>query len=931
MLRPKAQLSLQSAREYFREHLCVGDYYSEGQKITGEWLGIAAKELGLTGIVLEKDFLALCEGLNPQTGHRLTQRMNTVRFEKGKRVANRRIFHDFTISPPKSVSVVALCEDKRIVELHDRAVRQAMVELETFAETRVRKRKHNDSCVTGNVVAACFRHETSRALDPHLHTHCVVFNATFDPYEGRWKALQTEGMYRAQKFAENLYFHELAKGLRSLGYEIENNKRNFEIKRFPASVITLFSKRHAQIEAEAQCQKAQGYDGDMGELRTRIAHERRRRKMKNSTADELRAYWKRQFTIEESRALETLRQPAQRQTLRAWLRQATSDVAPDETVDLRAIIAWADEHIFERRSVVNDYELKAAALARGRGEDFDLADLNLMIAARDYPRIDHEPHKLISRQLLGYEEEIVFAAREGRKRFSDFNGNYKPDPGLSEEQTRAVRQILKSHDFITLFHGGAGTGKSHTLREVEQAIATIGTPVFVLAPQCQQVQDLQNDGLNAQTLAHALTARQFPRQSVVILDEAGQVGVRDMRQLVWLVQSLHGRLILSGDTRQLGAVAAGDALRAIEEHANLRPAVLRTIRRQNPDLARSVEERRFIRRYRAAVKQAADGKVVESYDRLEKLGCVHELPDEPRRIAIADEYLAAMARGESPLVVAQTWNEVHATNDAIRAALHSAGKLEAGTKLRAYQPVDRSEAEKRDARFYEEGQSVFFLKDYGRYARGDLCEIEEANKHGVTLVKEGRRSTVSYRYADRFAVVKATELEIAPGDRLQLKANGRSVEGKRLHNGELVTVAQVEPTGALVVKDDRGAARTLAPSQRLFVHGYAVTSYASQGKTVDTVIVADSGTLAATSSQQWYVSISRGRRRVVVLTPNKIKLRANIEHSAERELVMELQRMVDASDLSYGLTPRYRKLIEQNLRHQEAMRMDARQGVGMRV
>ena len=919
MLRPKAQLSLLTAREYFREHLCVGDYYSEGQKVTGEWLGIAAKELGLTGIVSEKDFIALCEGQNPQTGHRLTQRRNTIRYENGKPAANRRIFHDFTISPPKSVSVVGLCEDKRIVELHDRAVRQAMVELEKFSETRVRRAKRNDSRVTGNMVAACFRHETSRELDPHLHTHCVVFNATFDAIEGRWKALQTEGMYRAQKFAENLYYHELSKGLRALGYEIENNARDFELKHVPRSVIASFSKRHEQIEAEAQRQKMEGYNGDMGELRTRIAHERRRRKMKNSTADELRSYWKQQLNLGERCALEDLCQPAARQT---------------HAADLRAIVTWADEHLFERRSVVNDYELKSAALARGRGEDFDLTDLDPVIAARGYARIDDEPHKLASRELLGCELEIVLAARDGHNRHVVLCHDYKLDPGLSAEQGRAVRQILRSQDFITLFRGGAGTGKSHTLKEVEHAIAETGRPVVVLAPQRQQVQDLEHDGLPAQTLAHALTARQLPKQAVVILDEAGQVGVRDMRELVHLVRSIDGRLILSGDTRQHGAVAAGDALRAIERHAHLRPAVLRTIRRQDVGLARSVEERRFIRGYRAAVKEAADGKIAESYDRLERLGCIRELPDRPRHEAIAGEYLTALERGESPLVVAQTWDEVHAANDAIRSALHMAGRLEEGELLWAYQPVGWTEAEKHDARYYEEGQSVFFLKGYGRYAKGDLCDVAGADEHGVSLVKEGRRSTVSHRYADHFAVVKAMKMEIAPGDRLQLKANGRSVEGERLHNGELVTVARIDPTGVLVVNDDHGLSKTLAPSQRMFVRGYAVTSYASQGKTVDSVILADSGNRMATNAQQWYVSISRGRKHVVVLTPDKINLRENIQRSGERELVLREEPMRNGVEEKHvqDLRQRMHRHAE-SIRQQESIRqrINQQQTRGIRI
>ena len=87
-------------------------------------------------------------------------------------------------------------------------------ELETFAETRVRRDGNADGVrPTGNLVAACFRHDTSRELDPQLHTHCVVFNATFDPVENRWKALQTHGMFKAQRFANGVYEHELCREL----------------------------------------------------------------------------------------------------------------------------------------------------------------------------------------------------------------------------------------------------------------------------------------------------------------------------------------------------------------------------------------------------------------------------------------------------------------------------------------------------------------------------------------------------------------------------------------------------------------------------------------------------------------------------------------------------------------------------------------------
>lgn len=696
MLRPKVQLNLHNAREYFRAHLRVGDYYSEGQEIEGEWLGAAAEALGLTGRVKEEAFLALCEGRNPVTGARLTQRLNSTRSENGRLVANRRIFHDFTISPPKSVSVVALCCDKRIIEIHDRAVRIAMSELELFAETRVRKAHQDSSRATRSIVAACFRHDSSRELDPHLHTHCVVFNATYDATERRWKALQTEGMYRAQKFAENLYFHELAKGLRSLGYAIENNARNFEIRHVAPRVIACFSKRHEQIEAEARRQVAEGFDGDIGELRTRIAHEHRRRKMKNTTADELRSFWREQLTAEEWNTMSRL---------------GRSDLAEKQKADVRSIMAWADQHLFERRAVVNDYELKSTALARGRGEDFDLDDLIHCIDERGYVQHWKDSHKLTSRELKRYESAIVSAARDGMNTRFELCRDYHPSEGMSAEQARAARLLLTSTDFITLFRGAAGTGKSHTLQEVHLVAVEMKKSVLVLAPQRQQVQDLINDGLPAQTLAQLLTTRHLPTHALLILDEAGQVGVREMHELVQLIQSRQGRLILSGDTRQHGSVTAGDALRAVEQHIpRKRMATLRTIRRQNPALARSTDEKRFIRAYRAAVKEASDGNIAESFDRLDDLWCVRELPDEPRRTAIAGEFLTALQRGERPLVVAQTWSEVHAANDSIRSALKESGKLGDGELITTYQPVDRSEAQKRDARFYESGHAAFFIR-----------------------------------------------------------------------------------------------------------------------------------------------------------------------------------------------------------------------------
>ena len=874
MLRPKAQLSLVNAKEYFREHLCVGDYYAQGERITGEWFGHGAESLGLLGAVDEKSFLALCEGQHPATGEWLTQRKNSTRWTETGVVANRRVFHDFVFSPPKSVSVVGLYQDARILELHERAVRIALSELENFAETRVRRLGQNESRGTQNLVGATFHHDTSRELDPHLHTHCIIMNATFDPIEKRWKALQTEGMYRAQKFVENLYYHELCKGLRTLGYEFVNHARGFELKGMPASVITRFSKRHSQIDRETRKRiEREGLHGNLNALREDVSRSKRRRKVKDSTATRFRSFWGTEMTSDERAALTAL-QPVSR--------------ARSSEADVPAIVAWADEHLFSRKSVVNDHELWSAALARGRGEGFDLSTLRAAIDQRGYVRRD-DGRKLTAHDVLHRELEIVLAAKLGKSAHSSLMPDYAPADSLTAEQRKAVDHIARSCGFITLFRGGAGTGKSFTLKEVERGLSSAGHPVVVLAPQRQQVRDLQADDLPAQTLAQVLTTQGIPPRAVVILDEAGQVGGRELHTLVKLVQAQHGRLILSGDTRQQGAVTASDALRAIEDYAGLKPAEIHAIRRQDPKRAKTSAEKRFVRGYRAAVKAAAAGEIESSFDRLDRLGCVREYAPDERHATLAREYSAALDRGESTLAVAQTWTEVHRVNDAIRTELKASGRLTDGQTLTAFRPLNWDEAQKRDARFYEAGHHAVFLKRYGRFAKGDVREIAAANEHGLVLIKNGRRSTMSYRYAERITVASSSRLEIAPGDRLQLKLNGRSVEGHAFNNGDLVTVRDIRPGGALRVVDAAGGVKTLAPAQHVFTRGYAVTAYASQGKTVDTVLLSDSACRSAINRNEWYVAISRGRRKVVVFTEDKAELRANIRRSGDRELALSLK------------------------------------------
>ena len=127
-----AHKNLADAESYFDEHLAQNDYYAAGEIRAGQWIGAGAERLGLGQAVTREQFHALCENQNPNDGERLTPRQ--LKEDK------RRVFYDFTCSPPKSVSVMAVTlDDQRLVEAHEAAAGLAFRELENYAATRVRK------------------------------------------------------------------------------------------------------------------------------------------------------------------------------------------------------------------------------------------------------------------------------------------------------------------------------------------------------------------------------------------------------------------------------------------------------------------------------------------------------------------------------------------------------------------------------------------------------------------------------------------------------------------------------------------------------------------------------------------------------------------------------------------------------------------------
>jgi conjugative relaxase-like TrwC/TraI family protein len=519
MVTAKTQYSLHHAQEYFKEHLCVGDYYDEGQRVAGEWAGLGAVRLGLSGKVRADAFLRLCENQHPATGEKLTQRLNTTRVNGDENAANRRVFYDFTFSPPKSVSLAAfLGNDDRIFHSHKRAVQTALKEFEAFAATRIRIGGARNERLTGNFVTALFQHDTSRALDPHLHTHGIVFNATFDPVENRWKALENFELLRARKFAENVYYHELTRDLRRYGYQIRNQLRgDFQIEGIPQELCERFSKRHEQIDAALEqllADKPELKDGNIQELRAQLATERRARKQKDFSRDELQTLWEAQLTQSE-RAL-----------FRGFRAGLKMSVEKNVFINIGEAVQWAEEHLFDRNSVVLECQVWQHALERARGQQFAIAELKQFTHQRGYLHNDERPAEITLRDVLLREWEIVQTAKDGVAACHPLVPDPRPaNPKLDDEQREALESLLGSTNLVSIFRGGAGTGKSFVLGELVQQTQQAGRPVVILAPQRQQVVDLEKAGLpSPTTVANFLLRRELVAGAVVVVDEAGQIG-----------------------------------------------------------------------------------------------------------------------------------------------------------------------------------------------------------------------------------------------------------------------------------------------------------------------------------------------------------------------------------------------------------------------
>src|SRR5207247_6797085 len=212
------------------------------------------------------------------------------------------------------------------------------------------------------------------------------------------------------------------------------------------------------------------------------------RKQRDLSRDELLALWESQLTREERDEIGRLRNPAA---------QSPSE---ESRVSVAEAVQWAEEHLFDRNSVVLECQLWQEALGRARGEAFALSELTDFTRQRGYIRDEARPGEVTMRDVLLREWEIVQIAKEGVAACHPLVVTPRPvNPKLDDEQRKALDALLASTNTVSLFRGGAGTGKSFVLRELVEQVQQAGRRVVVVAPQRPQAVTMQKAGFPSAT------------------------------------------------------------------------------------------------------------------------------------------------------------------------------------------------------------------------------------------------------------------------------------------------------------------------------------------------------------------------------------------------------------------------------------------------
>ena len=861
------------AKAYFADALTRADYYLDGQELSGRLQGKLAERLGIAGPVTKAAFDALCENRHPITGETMTPRMKE----------ERRIGYDINMHCPKSVSILSALTGDNHIQLAFESSSDAIMQLiEADAKARVRKACANEDRSTGELAWSDFTHLTARPTkdqvpDMHLHRHFFVWNLTFDPIEGEVKAGQFGDIKRDMPYYQAAFHKLLSDKLIALGYQIRRTDKSFEVVGVPQPVIALFSKRTdeiGRIAAEHAITDAKELDG--------LGARTRAKKQKGLTMAELKMAWLQQITALGEAGL------GNGSAIRYAPKVEISEPAAQQC------LAHALLHGFERSSVQLYRRLLETALRHGIGYgSVSVADIAHELASD--ARLIHvkENGRMLctTREVLAEEKRMVDLARHGIGQLLPL---YLQTPciALDGQQGEAVRCVLTTPHRVSIVRGAAGTGKTTLMRELHTHVNQAGRQMLVVAPTSEASRGvLRSEGFaQAETVAKLLQDEKMQaalQGQVLVVDEAGLLGTKDMTALLALVTAREARLILCGDTRQHASVVRGDALRILNTVAGIPVAEVSKIYRQ-----RNGE-------YRAAVEALARGDVRSAFDQLDDIGSIVGIdPMQPHEKLVAD-YMASRKIGMSALVVSPTHAEGEAATGAIRVGLRDEGLIGNGewavTRLTG---LNLTEAERTDVRSYQLGQVVQFNQNVPHIKRGSVWTVRSTSDGMVLLIgKDGETQTLPQARANAFEVYTKGEIRLSERDQVRITRNGYDAKGRRLNNGQSLEVVTMTNDGRITLRNAHSKA--LYDVDKEFghlAHDYCITSHAAQGKTVDEVlIVQPAATFPATDAKQFYVSVSRGKERCRIYTDDKVQLLENAAEIGDRQSALELVKRRDLS------------------------------------
>ena len=881
--------------EYFAEE----GYYAKNdprQRRASFWHGAAARALGLPKHVSPRRFESILHGYVPGTDIRLgTARDGEHQHRPG---------FDLTLSAPKTVSLEALLHgDRRVLGAHDAAVKATLDWLEKdLLQTRSYDpvTKQRPRVAANGLVAAGFRHLTSRDQDPQLHTHCILANMTRNR-AGEWRSVEPTEIRRNVRLIGAVYRQDLARRLLALGFRIESTMiggvPGFEIAGYGRAFVDAFSSRRREILAWLD-EHGLPWSAALTQQAALIT----RKKKTDKDIDELRAEWKarvERLGLSRDRSIAKpglgrkarATQKAARKAGRPYVRTAEELRPEPPGLSAREVVWRAVEHLAERASVVRETDIRALALghAPGRHElgDIDAAVTGLVADGHLVEAQVRGGRSFATREALGLERAIMAHRRKSlgasqpvaeEERVSE----RLAETMLTEGQKEAVRTILLSHDGIVAVQGAAGAGKTTMLKEALGLLG--GRRAVLLAPSAAAARVLREEtGSRARTLQWFLTRhgdlgdaarvardRREHEGSVLVLDEASMVSTAEMELLLRIAERFRiARLVLVGDRRQLRAVSAGEPFRALQEAGVATAEMEEVLRQRDPAL-------------KAAVEHLKEGRAREALQGLEH---VHEVPQQELGAEAARIWLALdPGERERTAILAPTHfirAEIHRV---LRDGLAREGVLH-GRELELERYVNRhlTAAQRADLRNHEPGDIVLFHSRVAplRVEKGDACRV--ARREGeLVFLEHPTGRTLHIRPGDnwvryRFGLYETARIRIRAGDRIRWTMND---ERRGLVNGGEAVVREIGPRR---VKFDLRDGRTLSlarsdPQLRHLDHAWSTTVHAAQGMTRDAAIgVLDTGHGALTGQAGLYVEASRARDRFVLVTNDRERLEEVLE------------------------------------------------------